>query len=128
MNAMNEEDQDIIALAQRCLGEYPRPWPEPARPYNPEREKHLKPQTLLQAAFDYAPPAGRLNIAKEIVAANDNAQSKAFNSRMEELSDHIYYNLLMPRPSPNSVVVPDRSQGFGWPDSKCADQPFAVWF
>jgi hypothetical protein len=89
MNAMNEEDQDTIALAQRYLADYPTPWPEPVRPYNPKHEKHLKPQTLLQAAFNYAPPAGRLNIAKEIVAANEKAQSTAFNSRMEELSDHI---------------------------------------
>ena len=97
---MNEEDRDTIALAQRYLGEYPRPLPKPARPYHPMNEKHLKPQTLLQAAFDYALTVGRLNIAKEIVAANENAQSKPFNSRMEELSDHIYYNLLMPRPFP----------------------------
>jgi hypothetical protein len=62
------------------------------------KEKYLKPQILLKAAFDYTPIAGRLNITREIIAAKENTQSKPFNSRMEELSDHIYYNLLIPSP------------------------------
>jgi hypothetical protein len=98
MNALNDEDQDTIALARRYLGEYPRPWPDKARAYNPKTENHLRPQALLQAAFDYAPTRGRLNIARVIVEAHENPQLKSFNTSMEDLSAQIYSDLLIPSP------------------------------
>ena len=105
MSVMNEEDRYTILLAQHYLGQYPRP-SEPVRSY-PTDVEYRKPQKLLQAAFKYAPISGRLNIAKTIIDANQNAQSQvqAFNSRMEELSDQIFYNLLLLSPFPQLSLI-----------------------
>ena len=104
MNLLNEEDQLTIALAESYLRSYPRPT-ERAHQFS-TKDNHLNPTILLQAALDYAPTVhGRLNIAKAIVNT-DSDTKKSFNTRMEELSKQIFYNLLVPctRSSDKSVV------------------------
>jgi len=90
---LSQEDQDAIMKAYSMLDDYPLPH-EPSVEYD-EENRHLHPGIMLRTALDCAPTnAGKVNVAK-IIAESD-ATGKPFNQRLEELSNQILQNLLVP--------------------------------
>ena len=95
MDTLSEEDNQTIAMARQYLDDYPLLGEE--HHYFTAIDKHLNPKSLLKAALDYAPSvAGRVNVAKFIVNADDNTPHKSRNTRLEELASHVFTNLLVP--------------------------------
>ena len=89
------EDNHTIATAIQFLDDYPLL--EQNHRHFTATEKYLNPKILLKAALDYAPSfAGRVNVAKSIVNADEDTERKSRNTRLEELASHVYTNLLVP--------------------------------
>jgi hypothetical protein len=94
MDDLNEH-YHTIATAIQFLDDYPLPGHN--HRHFTAADRHLNPKILLKAALDYAPCfAGKLNVAKFIVNADDDTSRKPRNTRLEELASHVYTNLLVP--------------------------------
>jgi hypothetical protein len=92
---VSSEDNHTIATAIQYLDDYP----QSGQNYHhfTASDKHLNPKILLKAALDHAPSfAGRVNVAKFIVNADEDTWRKPRNTRLEELASHVYTNLLVP--------------------------------
>jgi hypothetical protein len=109
------EDNQTVATARKYLDDYPSL--NEGYHHFTAQDQHLNPKILLKAALDYAPSfAGRVNVAKFIVNADENLPRKSCNERLEELARHVYTNLLVPcthNPLPSLTVVQARGGSTG---------------
>ena len=95
MGTTSEEDDRAIAMARQYLEDYPL-LNEPYRSFSP-KEQHLNPKILLKAALDFAPSdAGRINVAKSIVNADENTSNQSRNARLEAMANEVFMDLLVP--------------------------------